>query len=159
MQEKERPNILLTCRSGARSPPRRRPRGRSIRTCSRARGGCQMSPAETDFAAAKIAASRSPPSASSPCSSRPDCAVWLRPVHLPTWKIQSTMTFIQVSERITKSYLGGISVRASLALSTFFRTYSMAAFRLKASIRAVSWRVNVLPTLLTCNNQIFRFFV
>lgn len=41
----------------------------------------------------------------------------------------------------SSSFLGGISMRASLAADIFFIEYSMAAFKLKASIRAVSLRV------------------
>lgn len=41
----------------------------------------------------------------------------------------------------SSSFLGGISISASLAALIFFMLYSMAAFKLKASIRAVSLRV------------------
>lgn len=41
----------------------------------------------------------------------------------------------------SSSFLGGMSISASLAALIFFMLYSMAAFRLKASIRAVSFRV------------------
>ena len=40
-------------------------------------------------------------------------------------------------------------MRASLAALGFFIEYSMAALRLNASIRAVSFKVYVLPTLFT----------
>ena len=48
-----------------------------------------------------------------------------------------------------------MSVRASLAASGFLSRNSMAAFRLNASIRAVSWRVRVLPTERTWNMRVF----
>ena len=56
------------------------------------------------------------------------------------WRVTASSSF---SER------GGMSVSASLAASWFFSRYSIAAFRLNASIRAVLCRVRVLPTLLT----------
>lgn len=49
----------------------------------------------------------------------------------------------------SSSFLGGISIRASLAALIFFMLYSIAAFKLKASIRAVSFNVYVLPTVFT----------
>ena len=47
----------------------------------------------------------------------------------------------------SSSFLGGISRSASLAAAVFFIENSIAAFRLKASINAVSLRVWVFPTV------------
>ena len=48
-------------------------------------------------------------------------------------------------KRQTETDLGGMSVRASLAASTFLRRYSMAAFKLNASIKAVSCSTFTIP--------------
>jgi len=47
----------------------------------------------------------------------------------------------RVTGSSSSSFLGGISSRASLEAALFFMENSMAALRLKASIRAVSLRV------------------
>lgn len=57
--------------------------------------------------------------------------------------------FIIVTGSSSSSPLGGISIRASLAAGIFLIEYSIAAFKLNASIRAVSLRAWVFPTLLT----------
>ena len=63
--------------------------------------------------------------------------------------ILSKAYFTPIDRIVIIYYLGGMSVSASFAFSTFFRRYSIAAFRLNASINAVSCKVRVLPTLLT----------
>lgn len=49
----------------------------------------------------------------------------------------------------SSSFLGGMSSKASLAAALFFIENSIAAFKLNASIKAVSFKVYVLPTLFT----------
>ncbi len=49
----------------------------------------------------------------------------------------------------SSSFLGGISNKASLAADEFFIENSIAAFRLNASINAVSLKTYVLPTDFT----------
>ena len=57
--------------------------------------------------------------------------------------------FISVTESSYYSDLGGISSKAYLAAGKFLIVYYIAAFKLKASMRAVYFKVWVFPTLLT----------
>lgn len=57
--------------------------------------------------------------------------------------------FIKVTGSSSSSLRGGISRIASLAAGIFLIEYSIADFKLNASIRAVSFKAYVFPTLLT----------
>jgi hypothetical protein len=53
------------------------------------------------------------------------------------------------------SNLGGISDIASLALDIFLRLNSIAALRLKASIKALSLSKTEFPTVISSPNYLF----
>ena len=65
---------------------------------------------------------------------------FLNPVEA-SYSIFISAVLCNVTGSSSSSFLGGISIRASLAALMFFMLYSIAAFRLNASIRAVSFRV------------------
>lgn len=64
--------------------------------------------------------------------------------YLDCWPQKEVLIVLQLVFKFTQHFL------------RFFNWYSMAAFRLKASIRAVSWRTSVLPTLCTSMPSVFK---
>ena len=57
--------------------------------------------------------------------------------------------FISVTGSNSSSALGGMSIKASLAAEKFLIVYSIAPFKLKDSIKAVSFSAWVFPTDFT----------